>query len=190
MNTGRNLTAALVLAAFCGPAMAAGKAALVAEAKALMMEFGGALKAELVAGVEAGGPVNAISVCNTRAPEIAATMSSDGWSIGRSSHRLRNPENAADPFTAATIEDFLTRSEAGESFDTLARAEIVEENGQQVFRLVKAIETAEVCLACHGGDNVNEAVVGRLAELYPDDQARNFALGDMRGVFTLSKVLE
>ncbi len=183
------LSMALVLTGFGGPVLAADKAALVAEGKALMMEFGGALKSELVAAMEEGGPVNAIGVCNERAPEIATTLSSEGWTVGRSSHRLRNPENAPDPFTAATIEDFLTRVAAGESMDAMARAEIVEENGQQVFRLVKAIPAGEVCLKCHGGDNVDAAVVDRLATLYPEDKARGFAMGDMRGVFTLSKVL-
>ncbi len=178
------------MALFSSPALANDKAALAAEGKALMMAFGGALRTELVAGMQAGGPVNAISVCSVQAPEISDKLSTQGWIVARSSHKLRNTSNEPDEFTAATIEDFLARSAAGEAVDALVRAEIVEENGQQLFRMVKAIPTGEACLACHGGNEVSAAVVEKLADLYPADMARGFALGDMRGVFTLTKVLE
>ena len=68
-------------------------------------------------------------------------------------------------------------------------AAIVKEDGQQVFRMVKAIETGAPCLACHGGDVVTPEVEARLSELYPEDQARGFTLGEMRVVFTLSRPL-
>ena len=172
------------------PALAQDKAALAAEGKAIMMQFGSDLKAALGAAMKAGGPVNAIGVCNTEAPAIATnTAEGTEWFVGRSSHKLRSPSNEADEFTAMAIAEFLERQSAGESAADLVKPAIVEENGQQVFRLVKAIPTQEVCLNCHGGDNVKPEVEARLAELYPDDQARGFSLGEMRGVFTLSKVL-
>lgn len=172
------------------PAFAQDKAALAAEGKALMMQFGTELKATLGAAMKAGGPVNAIGVCNTEAPVIATNMAAGSdWFVGRSSHKLRNPANEADPFTAMAIDEFLTRQSAGESAADLVKTAIVEENGHQVFRLVKAIPTQEVCLNCHGGDNVKPEVEARLSELYPEDQARGFSVGEMRGVFTLSKVL-
>ncbi len=59
-----------------------------------------------------------------------------------------------------------------------------------MFRMVKAIPTGEICLVCHGGAEVKPEVEARLAELYPDDRARGFGPGEMRGVFTLSKLLE
>ncbi|MDQ2091246.1 c-type heme family protein [Marimonas arenosa] len=182
---------AIGIAAWAGMAAAADKAALVEEGKGVMMQFGGALKKELVAAIEAGGPVNGISVCNTKAPEIAAQVSgATGWRVARSSHKLRNPENAADAFTAAAIEEFLAREAKGEKAEDMAKAAIVEENGRQVFRLVKAIPTAAVCLNCHGGDKVQQSVVDKLAELYPEDTARGFEEGQMRGVFTLMKALD
>ena len=79
--------------------------------------------------------------------------------------------------------------EGGAVAKSLSHAEIVEEDGQRVFRFVKAIPTAQPCLNCHGGDNVKPEVEAKLAELYPDDQARGFSVDQMRGVFTLSKAL-
>lgn len=175
------------------PALAADEdmAALMGEAKTLIESFSGTLKGELMAAIEAGGPVNAIGVCNEKAPQIALDAPTDpAWTIGRSSHKLRSPDNAPDAFTAAAIADFVAREAAGEAPADLVKAEIVEENGTRMFRMVKAIPTGEACLNCHGGDNVKPAVVEKLAELYPGDQARGFQQGQMRGVFTLTKVLD
>lgn len=180
----------LVFGLAAGAALAADKAELAAEGKGLMQQFGGALKGELQAAMKAGGPVRAIEVCNVKAPMIAEKVSADsGWTVARSSHKLRNPENAPDAFTAAAISDFQARQAAGESPDALMRTEIVTEDGQEVFRMVKAIPTGEVCLACHGGDSVKPETEAALAKLYPQDAARGFEQGEMRGVFTLRKVL-
>ena len=188
--TGRILGLALALSA-AGSAAAEERAALAAEGKALMQAFGGKLKQELLAAIDEGGPPNAIEVCNIRAPEIAGEVSSgSGWEVARSSHRLRNPENAPDPYTAAAIEAFLAEREAGTPAEDLVRAEIVEEDGGRAFRMVKAIPTAKLCLACHGGPEVKPETEAKLAELYPEDEARGFDEGDMRGVFTLRKPLD
>ncbi|PLX34039.1 MAG: glutamate synthase [Hyphomicrobiales bacterium] len=166
-------------------------AALTQEGKEVMMGFGTALKAELVKAMKEGGPTKAIPVCNVEAPKLAK-MASDksGWAVGRSSHKLRNSKNTPDPFTRAAIDDFLAREAAGEKADKMIKTAIVEEGGQKVFRLVKAIPTAKPCLNCHGGAGVKPKVVEALAKLYPDDAARGFSEGQMRGVFTLSKVLK
>ena len=61
-------------------------------------------------------------------------------------------------------------------------------DGKPVFRYMKAIPTAELCVVCHGSD-IDPYVDARIRELYPDDQARGFKPGDIRGAFTLSKPL-
>src|SRR6056297_2963047 len=158
------LASALILPAMTAAALAQDIDALSAEGRAMIQEFGGALKSELLAAVEAGGPAHAVSVCNLRAPEIAAE-------------------------TAAAIEAFLERAAAGEPVADLARAGMVEEGDARVFRMVKAIPTGALCLNCHGGSEVKPDVEAALSDLYPEDEARGFAEGDMRGVFTLRKVL-
>lgn len=190
MNRGF-VAVAVALGWIGGAVQAADQAALAEEAKGLMQKFGGALKEELQAAMKDGGPMNAIAVCNEKAPEIAESVPGDsGWIVGRSSHKLRNPENAADDFTAAAIQEFLERQEAGEAAEQLVKAEVVQEEDGMAFRLVKAIPTGEMCLNCHGGDDVAPEIVDKLAELYPEDQARGFTTGEMRGVFTLKKMVE
>ena len=51
---------------------------------------------------------------------------------------------------------------------------------------MKAIPTAALCLSCHG-ENIPADVDAKLKELYPNDQARGFKEGQLRGAFTLAQ---
>ena len=67
-------------------------------------------KMELQQALKAGmseGPENAIEVCRVKAPEIAAALSADGVRMGRASHKLRNPANAAPDWVAPVIANYL-----------------------------------------------------------------------------------
>ena len=46
---------------------------------------------------------------------------------------------------------------------------------------------APLCLKCHGepGSDIDEATTATLAELYPEDEATGFALGDLRGMWAI-----
>jgi len=181
----------VLVGVLAGTAMADDTEQLTQQGKAVIMEFSAALKDELTKAMKSEGPVHAIAVCNVKAPEIAARVSgSSGWTVARSSHKLRNPGNAPDAYTAAVIDAFLARQASGTGAADLAKAEIVEEGGAKYFRLVTAIPTGQVCLNCHGGAEVKPDVEAKLVELYPQDQARGFKLGEMRGVFTLVKPLD
>jgi hypothetical protein len=47
---------------------------------------------------------------------------------------------------------------------------------------VEPIFLQPVCLTCHG-ETLAPDVASRIEELYPDDQATGFAVGDFRGLF-------
>jgi hypothetical protein len=87
------------------------------------------------------------------------------------------------------LEDFERRKAAGEAAKTLDYAAFELLDGQRVFRYMKAIPTAEVCLNCHGR-SLAAPVAARLDELYPHDTARGFSTGDIRGAFTIVQPLE
>ena len=53
---------------------------------------------------------------------------------------------------------------------------------------MKAIPTGELCLLCHG-ETIDPDIAAAIDKAYPEDQARGFSLGDIRGAFTLSKPL-
>ena len=63
------------------------------------------LKQALMVGMQKG-PLNAISVCKARAPEIADALSIDGIRVGRTSHRLRNPDNQAPEWVNSVLQAY------------------------------------------------------------------------------------
>ena len=158
------------------------------QSKMAIKDFATTLKGELVKAMKAGGPMNAIQVCNTRAQVIAKEKTeAHGLHLARTSLKVRNPLNTPDAWELATMEQFEARKAAGEPADQIAKAEVVTgADGKQQFRFMKAIPTGKVCLTCHG-DNIAPEVAAKLDELYPEDRARGFKLGDIRGAFTISK---
>jgi hypothetical protein len=160
------------------------------QAKALVQEFATSLQGELKAAMQDGGPTAAIAVCQDRAPAIAADIAErSGWAVGRTSLKTRNTTgNAPDAWETAVLTDFDARRAAGEDVQTMAFAEVVETDQGKTFRFMKAIPTAQVCLACHGSD-ITPEVAAALDERYPDDMARGYSEGDVRGAFTLAKPL-
>jgi hypothetical protein len=151
--------------------------------------FGMNLKGELQKAVKAGGPLSGIAVCNERAMQIAEDTSKDlGLEVGRTSLKVRNSDNAPDNWEQEVLQTFEERKAAGEPVGELEYYEIVDHDGGKTFRYMKAIPTAKVCLACHG-DSLSAELAAKLDELYPDDRARGFKEGDIRGAFTISKPL-
>ncbi len=182
------LLSTLLLAGVISMPLLADNAAQITEARQVIKQFATQLKGELKKGMKAGGPVNAIGVCNEKAPVIAESVAKDtGWQVGRTSLKVRNPANHPSPWEKKVLEDFEARKQAGADPKTLEYAEVVELNGQKVFRYMKAIPTAKVCLNCHGGDNVRPEVEARIKSLYPTDMARGFKEGDIRGAFVVEK---
>ena len=164
-----------------------------AEAKQITGAFFEELKSELVKGMKAGGPVNAIGVCSSIAPEIAMKHSENsGWNVARTSLKLRNPNNAPDAWETKVLQQFEERRAKGEGPDTLVYAEIVEEGDEKYFRFMKGIVMPPLekmpCLMCHG-ENIDPKIAVKLDELYPQDKARGYKAGQVRGAFTLKKKL-
>ena len=165
-------------------------AALTQEAREITKSFGGALKGELQASMMADGPVAAIEVCNVRAPEIAAAKAeASGWHVARTSHRVRNAGNAPDAWESEQLALFAKLAESGDPMDAMEVSQVIESPDGAIFRYMKAIPTGEVCVVCHGSDLAPE-ISERLDVLYPDDAARGFEVGALRGAFTIQKRLK
>lgn len=162
------------------------KAALVEQAKGAMQKLGGTLKAELEAAITAGGPVEALGVCQKRAPEIAQAVSAEtGMQVKRISLKNRNPiEGAANEWQTKVLNDFEAGKAAGTDPNNLMYSEVV---GNE-FRLMKVIPTGGLCLTCHGTE-VKPEIMTKLKELYPNDLATGFKEGDLRGAFVVIKQL-
>ena len=161
----------------------------IAASRETVKEFMQTLKGELQAGMKEGGPVNAISVCNLSAPAIANTYSvRNGWDVGRTSLKLRNPDNAPDVWERKVLVSFDERKRAGEDPMKMEHYEVVRKDGSREFRYMKAIPTAPLCLACHG-EQLDSITRTRIEKLYPRDQALGYKQGDIRGAFTITQPL-
>jgi hypothetical protein len=162
----------------------------IENSRATAREFMQTLKQELLAGMQDGGPVNAISVCNLSAPGIAHTYSiRKGWDVGRTSLKVRNPSNAPDTWERSVLESFEERRRAGEDPAKMEHYEVIQQDGISELRYMKAIPTARLCLACHG-EQIDSTTSERLKILYPNDQAVGYRIGDIRGAFSISQPLD
>ena len=160
-------------------------AARIGASREAIGSFAGALQEQLKSAMAAGGPTAAIEVCKIVAPDIAAEASEErGWRIGRTSLKLRNPANAPDAWELSVLRDFEARKAAGEDPAGIDRAAFVVRDGKRTFRYMKAIGTQAVCTRCHGAAIAPE-VAAALDALYPEDRARGFEVGDIRGAFTI-----
>jgi hypothetical protein len=134
-------------------------------------------KQRLMAALQAGlaqGPDRAIDACRVEAPAIAAASGGPGVTVGRSSHRLRNPANAPRPWVQPLLDGFVA------SPATAAPRAVALPGGGVGY--VEPIVLQPMCLTCHGA-TLAPAVQARIAALYPRDEATGFAPGDLRGVF-------
>jgi len=137
------------------------------------------LKATLVAGMKSGSD-KAITACNVEAPNIAARHSDNGIEIGRTSHKLRNLANAPDDWVTPLLAEYVNGTR-----DTYTA--VLLDNGR--FGYVEPIRVEKVCLMCHGSE-VAQPIAGRIASLYPDDEATGFNEGDFRGLFWITMPLD
>ncbi len=165
---------ALVTAAFliaCSVAAPEPEIGQTEQGAVLLAPFKANLKDKLVTSMQSGVD-EAIAVCNTAAPAIAESLSVDGVVMGRSSHKLRSPVNAAPDWVEPAIEGYL----AGKSEPVAVELD----DGRRGY--VEPIMMQPLCLTCHGQE-LQPDVAQKLAELYPEDQATGFADGEFRGVF-------
>ncbi len=123
------------------------------------------------------GPTEAIEVCKIRAPGLASELSRAGLVMGRSSHRLRNPANAPPAWVRPVLQSYLDGNTPPRPI------EIPLDDQRQGY--IEPIFMQAPCLMCHGSTLAPE-IAERIADLYPEDKAIGFELGDLRGVFWVS----
>jgi len=158
--------------------------ALKQEAISIVQKFGGTLKPQLQDAMKTGGPVHAITVCSDLAPNIAQNLSREtGWTVTRVSLKPRNNSSAVpDAWEKKVLEQFDQRQADGESAEKMAFAEMVDGK----FRFMKAQGVEKVCLNCHAAE-IKPEVEAALKQNYPQDMARGYSEGQIRGAFSLTK---
>jgi len=181
---------ALLVAAL--PALAQDVAALTVDTRQTVLPVIPKVVAAMQEAVAEQGVANAIPVCKEQAPAlIAAKRKETGWEIRRVSLKARNAERATpDLWEARQLADFAIRAGQGEKPEKLEVGEIQTIDGKPVFRYMRALPAADVCLKCHGPvESLDPALRAKLAEVYPHDRATGYGKGKIRGALTVKRPL-
>ncbi len=161
-----------------------------AEAEALVARFQSRLQARLLAAMGAGDPAEAVKVCRDDAPGIASLLSREsGWQVRRVGTRVRNPlTGRPDTWEQSRLAEFARRIESGESPESLSVWAVVDEPSGRTMRYMKPIMTGPLCLTCHGEVAAQSATLrAALLREYPHDAATGYAVGELRGAFSLQR---
>lgn len=131
-----------------------------------------ALKTDLLDAIQSGGPTHAVDFCHANASPIAQRVrDTHGVEIGRTSHKLRNPENTAPGWMQPVVEQQVAQPHA---FATK----------QGTLGVAYPIMLENACVLCYGtSDQITPDTAEIIADRYPEDRATGFAPGDLRGWF-------
>lgn len=178
----RSFAGAMTIALFACASISANDP-LLPDSRELVREFGSILQSELKHGLSEGGPVGAISVCRDKAPQIASDLSRrSGAKIRRTSLRHRNPANAPEPWESEVLRQYESTSSTTAS---TSPPEYFAKADDGSARYMTVIRMGPVCMACHG-DSLAPEIAAKINADYPHDRARGYAVGEVRGAFSVS----
>ncbi len=144
-----------------------------------------ALQKEMKKNLQEGGAVAAIQMCNTQALPLTQKVEDKyGVRIKRISQLYRNPKNKPDSYEdqlLATVDYHYGATKEVKAFTNFRTLDGVDYVFYYKPMLVKG-----VCLKCHGDPlQMDEKVVAKLKELYPEDMAVNYHEKDFRGLISI-----
>lgn len=139
--------------------------------------------------IQANGVDGAVSACHEKAPALAKEAAlANGMQIRRVSLKNRNPKAVPDAWEVSVLQDFDRRAALGEAPASLEASTVEKQNGQTIFRYMKALHTQDMCLVCHGQPAaMDPLVLQKIKTLYPLDKATGYSVGQIRGAITLKK---
>ncbi|HSF52152.1 MAG TPA: DUF3365 domain-containing protein [Algoriphagus sp.] len=143
------------------------------------------LMSKLQNAIAENGTVGAIEFCNVQALPILQEISNKyEVQIRRVSNRYRNPADLPNEEEKPLLDAYEFTAEGnGKSDPNIQKFE----NGEVFLYTKPIVIPGGLCLSCHGepGKDIEEKTLQKLNELYPQDQAKNHKLGDLRGMWSV-----
>ena len=143
-----------------------------------------ALGSKLKTAMQDGGPVSAIEFCNVNAyPLLDSLRLKYQVSIKRASFRTRNPQDSPTEMEALLLEAYQYNVE-----NSLELKDNLQKLGDTAILFSRPIVLNNaMCLNCHGesGSEISDETLKKLEEFYPEDNARDHKLGDLRGMWSI-----
>ena len=148
-----------------------------------------ALKKNLKEKMEKEGPLGALSFCANSAQSITDMVNRDakkGVRVKRVSEKYRNPLNKPDNLDNLAFQFFQKMKDRDGVYpdDFITRLRHKEDKNIEIFRYYEPLFIEKPCLACHG-EKLKPEVAAQLKELYPNDMATGYKLGDLRGLIAV-----
>jgi hypothetical protein len=150
----------------------------VTEASGLAADLKKSLMKNLSEKISKEGAVAAVPFCHANVKSIAkgaAKKRIEKYEFGRTSHKIRNAANNPQPWSINYLKQF-----EGKKKGEMTQEHVVHslEDGKRIY--LEPLYVEAKCLTCHG-EHVGPEVSKKIKELYPQDQATGFKLGEFRG---------
>jgi hypothetical protein len=150
----------------------------VSEARSLASDLRQSLMNNLSEKITKDGVEDAVSFCHVNVKPIAKAAAKnrlDKYEFGRTSHKVRNAENKPQPWAMQYLKEF-EHTKKGE----IKKDYIIHQLDQGKRVYLEPLFVEAKCLMCHG-ENIQQKVSTKIKELYPEDKATGFKLGEFRG---------
>ena len=139
----------------------------------------------VTAAIQKGGTEHAIGFCNLKAGGLTDSLSKVfNCDISRISYKNRNPQNRLSSATDLSVWVNYERGNQDVSKDTVCMD--TKTNKTVYYKPIKI--AMPTCLKCHGkaGEDIEEKTLSKINELYPKDLAKEYKMGDLRGLWKIT----
>lgn len=163
------------------------RSAAVQRGKAIVAETFSLLSFNLQSAIQQGGVSNALPFCSLAASPLTAGMAGKhGVTIRRFTHKARNPAGQADAAELAILQQFEAALPAATATNPPPPL-VTNFTANAATFFAPIVLNNELCLKCHGepGKDIATDNVALIRQLYPQDQATGFKLGDLRGAWRI-----
>lgn len=148
------------------------------EARSLASDLKLSLMKNLSEKIAQDGVVAAVPFCHEnvkRMAKAAAQGRATKYEFGRTSHKIRNKNNTPQAWAIKYLDRF-----AGTKKGDISEKSIIHKlkNSKRIY--LEPLYVEAKCLLCHG-EGVSKNVQSKIHDLYPNDKAIGFKLGEFRG---------
>ena len=152
----------------------------VEQGRNISQKMQGILLSNVSSAMQNGGSAHTIEFCNMRAIPLTDSLSEvEGVKISRISDKNRNPNNVASSNELELMKQFKMNN---------VKDTVLSWDNNENYIYYSTIKTGmPACMKCHGsvGTDISPETLNALDSLYPEDKARNYALGDFRGLWKI-----
>lgn len=143
------------------------------------------LLSNVSSAMQNGGPANAVDFCHIHASDITDSLSNSmNVTIERISFKNRNPKNAP-----VTSEDSLALNYFASALEqNLNLKDTIFTSALQTLYYKPIAIALPACLKCHGktGQDIDAKTAAILQSKYPEDKAKEYKMGDLRGAWKIT----